>query len=98
MIKIKQNDYGVGRRATLTDSNGPVDLTDATVTFKFNGYEISPEIEDAENGKVLVVFQEIHTADTGTFNGEFKVRFDGSRETIPVDKYVTVLILAEGGN
>lgn len=98
IIKLKQNDYGVGRKATLTNTNGPVDLTDLTVLFLFDGHEISPVIEDALNGVVSVFFESIHTVNTGIFNGEFKVSKVGSRETIPNDSYIKIEIVREGGN
>lgn len=95
MIYLKQNDFGVGRRATLSDENGPINLTDYEVRFSFNEHEIVPTIEDAANGKVLIVFDEIHTQETGIFNGEFKLTKTGSRESIPTDDYIKIYIVKE---
>lgn len=92
MIMLKQGDYGVGRQATLTNDNGPINLTDSTVKFVFNGFEINPIIDDAINGELTVVFESIHTEKIGIFNGGFHITRTGERETIPTNGYIKVQI------
>jgi len=81
-IKLIKNDTGIGYRATLSNEDGPVDLTDADVLFIFSGHEIRPIKEGL--GKVLLVFEKVHTVKTGVYIASFKVRFkDGRLETFP---------------
>lgn len=98
MITIKQNDNGIGIIATLSNKNGAVDLTNASVLFLFDGHELTPTIEDAVTGKVVVVFESPHTAKPGTFAGEFEVTFaDSRKETYPSNDYVKLKILRDIG-
>lgn len=81
-ISLIKGDTGIGRRATLSDENGPVDVADANVVFRFSGHELTPIKE--ETGKLLLVFNDVHTAVVGVFDAVFKVKFaDGRKETFP---------------
>lgn len=99
-IVLKQHDTGIGARATLSDKNGNVNLTDADVLFLFGKHAIQPVIKDALNGIVDVAFDEIHTAEHGFFDAEFQITYnDGRIETYPSDGYVKVYIMQDiGGN
>lgn len=93
MTIIKRGDTGIGLEAKLSNIKGNVNLTDADVLFLFRGYKITPVVVDAKNGKLWVVFNEIHTDKTGFFNGEFEVDFkDGRNETFPSDGYIKIQI------
>lgn len=98
MITIKRNDTGIGIKATLSNKDGAVDLTDADVLFLMDKHEITPVVEDAENGIVLVTFNEVHTSQTGILKAEFEVAFaDGRKETFPNDDYLKVHIMNDLG-
>ena len=83
-IHLIKGDTGIGRRASLSNENGPVDLTDTNeVRFLFDNHVIYP-IKEEEKGKLLLPFNEFHTAKAGVFNASFKVTFkDGRKETFP---------------
>jgi len=82
-ISLIKNDTGIGYRATLSNENGAVNLTDTDVLFVFGEFELLP-IKEVETGKVLLVFEKVHTAKTGSYRAAFKVRFpDGRLETFP---------------
>lgn len=98
MLTIKQNDNGIGIKATLSNEQGPVNLTDAEVLFVMGEHEIPSQIVDAENGQVLVVFESIHTEVPGIYPAEFEVRFpDGRNETFPNDDYIKIHIMKDLG-
>lgn len=82
-IKLIKGDNGIGYLATLSNEDGPVDLTDVDILFLFGKHEIRP-IKEAETGKVLLVFESLHTDKTGYYRSTFKVRFkDGRLESFP---------------
>ncbi|MEC5422405.1 hypothetical protein QGM71_02730 [Virgibacillus sp. C22-A2] len=82
-IYLTKGDTGIGRRATLSNENGPVDLKDAEVRFLFGEHAIYPE-KESETGRLLVVFDEVHTSKAQTFYASFKITFkDGRIETFP---------------
>lgn len=82
-IHLIKGDTGIGRRGTLSNEKGPVDLTNAKVLFLFGKHVIHP-IKEEETGKLLLVFDEVHTAKTGIFHASFKVEFDDERiESFP---------------
>lgn len=96
MIKLKQNDNGIGLKATLTNIDGNVDLTDADILFLFGDYEINANIIDAS--KVMVIFNKVHTSKTGFYDAEFEVKFkDGRVETFPSDGYIKIHVLKDLG-
>ena len=100
MIYLKQYDTGYGLENTLTNENGAVDLTDATVLFYMGEHEIHTQITDASNGQVMVVFDRAHTEKPGKKRAEFKVTYqDGRVETFPSREYIDILIQKSvGGN
>lgn len=90
-ITIKQNDNGIGLRATLSNNSGFVNLTGTEVFFFVGNFQIPATIVDAAAGEVQVVFESTHTAKPGSMNGEFEVRYsDGRKETFPNEGYVRV--------
>lgn len=92
-LTIKRGDTGFGIKATLSNTQGCIDLTDASVLFLFDKFEIPAEISDAENGEVIVFFERTHTEDAGFYNAEFEVQFlDGRVETFPSNGYLKVHI------
>ena len=98
MIVLKRGDNGIGIRATLSNENGPVDLTDASVLFLFSNFEINAQIHDAENGVVNVFLEKMHTEKTGEFYAEFEVQFsDGRVETFPNNDYLRLKIIKDLG-
>lgn len=98
MITLKQNDTGIGIRATLSNEDGNINLSDAAVLFLFDGHEIKANILNYENGQVLVTFNKVHTLKTGIFNAEFEVLFDDGRiETFPNDGYLQIKIMKDLG-
>jgi|SRR5690625_1022587 len=98
MLTLKRGDDGIGIKATLSNTLGCLDLTDTSVLFLFDDYEIPAQITDAENGEVLVVFEHIHTSKTGVYRGEFEVTFnDGRIETFPNDSYLNLKIMQDLG-
>ncbi len=93
MLQIKRNDTGIGIEATLTNKDGNVDLTGADVSFLFRGQDITPQMKNAEEGNVIVIFNEAQTNKTGFYNAEFKVRFaDGRLESFPNCGHIKVRI------
>lgn len=98
MITLKQNDTGLGLKGTLLNGNGPVDLTGANVLFLMDKFIIYPEVIDAANGQILVVFEKEHTLSPGIFKAEFEVQFsDGRIETFPNDDYLKIKIMNDLG-
>ena len=90
--------------ATLRDSQGPLDLTGATVQFVMTdcaGNEIlkaPATVIGAEIGRVQYDWQAGDTDATGSFRAEFDVTFsDGSNLTVPNDRDIEVLIMSDLG-
>ena len=97
-LTIKRGDTGFGIKATLSNTQGCVDLTDASVLFLFDKFEIPSEVIDAENGEVIVFFERTHTEDAGFYNAEFEVQFpDGRVETFPSNGYLKIHITSDLG-
>lgn len=98
MLTIKRGDTGFGVKGTLSNTDGCVDLTDASVLFLFGQHEIKAEITDALNGEVLVFFNKIHTEKVGNYSAEFEVQFkDGRVETFPNNTYIRISIINDLG-
>ena len=98
MITIKQYDTGIGIKVTLTNEDGAVDLTDATVLFFMGSNVIYPVVTDADKGELLVVFERKHTAKTGRQRAEFRVTHSDNRvESFPSDSYLEVNIMQHLG-
>lgn len=82
-INLIKGDTGIGRRVTLITENGAVDLTDATVLFMFGDHTLYP-IKLEEPGKLLLVFEREHTAQSEVYKAQFKVIYsDDRKETFP---------------
>src|SRR5690625_1653501 len=98
-INLVQGDTGIGRRVTLENENGAVDLTDADVLFLFDEHEIHP-IKEEQKGKLKLVFEEVHTRKARMFTAVFKVKFkDGRKETFPgVGEKIYVRVKGDGVN
>lgn len=98
MIILKQNDTGIGLKATLSNQDGSIDLTDADVLFLMKDHVIVSKKIDDEKGTVEVVFNKIHTEKVGLFSAEFKVKFkDGRVESFPNNDYLQIKIIKELG-
>lgn len=96
MITLKQGDTGTGIKATLSDEDGPVNLSGAAVRFYMAGFDVRAAIRDAANGVAEVTFTDVHTAKEGIFKAEFEVIFsDGRVETFPSNGYEYVNIMKE---
>jgi hypothetical protein len=92
-IDIKRNDTGIGIEAILSDSEGPMNLTGATVRFLYEGNVIVCQLQDAATGVVLVPFQRVNTQKDGVYQAEFEVDYgNGINETVPSNGYVTLSI------
>lgn len=100
MIYLKQYDNGYGLEDTLSDENGALDLSTASVTFYMGAHEIPAQITDAVNGQILVSFTSVHTATPGKMRAEYRVRYnDGRVETYPSRNYIDIIIMKSvGGN
>lgn len=98
MITLKQGDTGIGLKATLSNDDGHINLTNSSVLFLMNEHEIQSVIVNEENGEVEVIFNKIHTSKAGIFNAEFEVQFsDGRVETYPNDGYLQIKIMRDLG-
>lgn len=101
-IVIKRNDTLPRIAFTLSDANGPVDLTGAIVKFQMKAVEGGVKIErdctveDAKAGKVSFSWQRPETDTAGSFLAEFEATWpDGSELTFPNDGYITVRIVED---
>lgn len=103
MITIKRNDTKDNLKATLSNDKGPVDLTGSTVNFIMAKHGVvktkrQADIQDAINGIVWFVFDDVDTDKTGEYQAEFEVTFsDGRIETFPSDDYITINIIDDLG-
>ena len=98
MITLKRGDTGIGIKFTLSNLKGDGNLTDADISFLIGDHEIIPQKIEAENGVVMVVFEQEYTEKTGYFNCEFKVKYkDGRIETFPSDGFAKVRIMDDLG-
>src|SRR5690625_4440848 len=92
-LTIKRSDTGFGIKATLSNTQGCIDLTDSSVLFLFDKFEIPSEVIDAENVEFIVFFERTNTKDARFYNGEFEFQFPGGRiETFPINIYLKVHI------
>jgi hypothetical protein len=92
-IDIKRNDTGIGIEAVLSDSEGPLNLSGATIRFLYEGNVIMCQTQDAGNGTVLVPFSRTNTQKEGVYQAEFEVDYgNGINETVPSNGYVTLTI------
>lgn len=103
-IEIKRNDTRPFLDSTLSDANGPVDLTDATVKFfmeDVSGNTVVNQtstgalvtLQDTTGGKVRYKWQAADTSTGGEFRAEWEVTFsDGSKASFPNDGYLSVVV------
>jgi hypothetical protein len=101
---IKQNDFGVPIRATLSDENGVVDLTAATVVrLLMHGTKTQTELAftaavegTPTDGRVIYTWQAGDLSVADTYRAEFEVAFGGSAlVTFPSDDYAEIEVDAE---
>lgn len=100
-IYLKHKDRLPKLRATLSDANGPVDLTGATVKvwwrLQSGGTEKSGTctIVDAANGVVEYAWAAGDTDTAGDYYVEFVATFGIATMTFPNDGYLTMSILSD---
>ena len=102
-FSLKQDDTWPPLNATLSDANGPINLTTATsVTFIMKptggGSPITGTctIVSAAAGTVRYVWVTGNTTVAGTYQAEFEILWaDGKIGTVPNEGYFTVEILAD---
>ena len=104
-FSLKQNDTWPALNATLSDVNGPINLTTAT-TVKIiikptgGGSAITGTctIVSAAAGTVRYSWVSGDTALAGTYQGEFEITWaDGKIGTVPNEGYFSLEILADLG-
>jgi hypothetical protein len=104
--ELKRNDTAPAITATLTDENGVIVLTGATVRFKLaaapeSGLTFTPinrvcTVTNATKGQVSFAWQAGDTTQAGIYRGEFEVTFaGGSIETYPAGEYLDIIILPD---
>lgn len=88
----------------LTDLNGPIDLTAATVVrLKLKSATLAVttgpvDITDPANGKVSYTWQPGDTATAGDYQAEWEIQWAaGGTETVPNDTYFAVSIVEDLG-
>lgn len=102
-VFVKRNDNGIALDFKLTkvtnSVNSPVDLTEASVRFVFNGGNgVIATKTDGENGEVRVVFDRSDLSEAGSYQAELEVEYsDGRIETFPNDGYIDFVILKDQG-
>ena len=100
---IKQNDNYPDLQLTLSDKNGPINLTSATAVkliLKFGTTSVVGAMTktDAANGVVTYTWAAGSTAVAGTYKGEVEITWaTGKIETVPNDGYFEVIIMADLG-
>jgi len=103
MFTIKQNDTLPNLEAQLFDYDDvPINLELCGVHFHMMDKKLVIKInrlvtiDDMEQGKVKVEWQEGDTKETGTFKCEFEVNMpDGKIITVPNDGYFLISIVPE---
>lgn len=100
---IKKNDTAPSLQRTLTDSDGAIDLTGATVRFHMAAtvggtakVDAEATIVTAASGIVKYDWASGDTDTTGSYYGEFEITYsDGSSETVPNPGFITINITAD---
>jgi DUF4097 and DUF4098 domain-containing protein YvlB len=100
---LKQGDTWPPLQATLSDENGPLNLTGATVSLDLkatNGGAVlalagsTTILAPATNGAVSYQWAVGDTATVGTYSGEFEITWpNGTVTTVPSATYFTVTIV-----
>ena len=105
-LTIKQNDTWPKLEATLSDANGPVDLTAATsvkfIMRKVGGTPIvtgtgAKKSPPGVDGVVTYTWIAADTSVVGSYEGEFELTFPGGVETFPNEGYFTIEIVDDLG-
>lgn len=102
-LTLKQHDTWPPLRATLSDTSGPIDLTDVTqvkLIMKSDAFTITGicTVTDAPNGRVSYTWASGDLANTGTYNAEFEITWPGSKvETVPSGGYLTIDVIGDLG-
>jgi hypothetical protein len=84
--------------ATLSDANGVVNLTSASVKFIMNSefsttaYEINCTNNNSSGG-TKIPFTSTESAKAGEFVGQFLVTIDDKQSTFPDSQYVRIKII-----
>lgn len=106
-IELKRNDTRPYLDSVLTDANGAVDVTGATIKFYMIDESDDSEvvnqtttdvpalvsIENSTAGSVRYKWQAADTSTGGNFLAEWQVTFaDATKATFPNDEYLTVYI------
>lgn len=102
-FSLKQDDTWPAINATLSDANGPINLTTATtvkILLKPTGggtlIQGTCTIVNAAAGTVRYQWVTGDTVAAGTYNGEFEITWaDGKIGTVPNEGYFTVEIIAD---
>lgn len=106
-IEVKRNDRRPYLDSTLTDANGAVDLSGATVKFFMVDADDNTVIDQTSTGSLVTIqsatagtvryqWAAADTSTGGRFRAEWQVTFgDGTQATFPNTEYLTVRILAD---
>ena len=101
---MKQHDTWPPLVAVLSDVNGPLDLTGATVklilkpTTGSNIVGSCSIVAPAADGRVRYNWVVGDTAAVSAFTGEFEITWgDGTVGTVPNDSYFTLAVVADLG-
>lgn len=100
---LKQHDLFPSLQATLSDDNGPIDLSTATgvkLLMRTGGTLVSGActIVDARNGIVRYDWARGDTDTVGEYNVEFEITWPTALpETVPNDGYNSIEIQADLG-
>lgn len=95
---IAQGDTLPAVTATLSDANGPVDLTGASVTFSLTLGNVAViadracTITDATAGQVSVAWQPGDTLDYGNAFAQFKATWADGRRSFPNNRMLDFAI------
>lgn len=103
-LTIKRHDTWPPLGATLSDENGPIDLTTASqvlVLLKSSSFLVDGTCTidtPKTNGHVTYAWVAGDTANSGTYEAEFQIDWGSGRiETVPNDSYDTVTIMDDLG-
>lgn len=108
-FQIKENDLLPALNATLSDANGPVDLSEATEvlfvmnerlggTTKVEGACVVVQVgdgTDGSKGKVRYDWVDGDTDTPKTYKGEFEADFGGKKLTFPNTSYLDITIIPD---
>jgi hypothetical protein len=98
---LKQHDTLPALEAVLSDDDGPIDLSGASVQFVLSRvgcggrepvFKKPATLADAAAGKVRYLWENSDTADAGSFAGEFEVSQGGKTQTFPSVGYIPIII------